>query len=420
MSKFIIFKFSSRPFYVFQSYPISAIPFYKANEILKKFMNVDVREYEPLVFHPPRESDYIRLENPELVKELDMARIEHSKEFMERFYHCHGQGAKELNAIRTGKFERIPDIVVWPQSHEDVEFVVATANKFNAIIIPYAGGTNTTNSLSYTNKERFLISLDMTLMNKILWIDKESMLVCVEAGCIGKSFEDALNERGFTMGHEPDSLEFSTVGGWVATRSSGMKQQTYGNIEDMVRKVTLVTSIGTMEKNYLAPRASIGPDLDHIVMGSEGTLGVITKVVMKIHPKPEVRRCGSFLFHTFEDGVAFLKEVSQFRSKPSSLRLIDNVHFLVGEAFNQNPSVIGKMVDGYLKWAGTFFYDYDYDKVALATYLIEGRKDETNQLENRLAKLAWKYYGYPSGAKYGERAYTMTFSIAYLRVSVNV
>lgn len=379
-------------------------------------MNVDVREYEQIIFEQPRESDYVRLENPELVKELNLSKIEHSIEFMERFYHCHGQGAKELNAIRNGKFERIPDIVVWPRSHENVEFIVATANKFGAVIIPYAGGTNTTNSLTYTNKDRFLISLDMTLMNKILWIDKESMLVCVEAGCIGKSFEDALNARGFTMGHEPDSLEFSTVGGWVATRSSGMKQQTYGNIEDMVKKVTLVTSIGTMEKNYIAPRASIGPDLDHIVMGSEGTLGVITKVVMKIHPKPEVRKCGSFLFHTFDDGVKFLKEVSQYRTKPSSLRLIDNVHFLVGEAFSQN-SIFGKIVDGYLKWAGTFFYDYDYDKVAMATYLIEGRKDEAKELEKKLAKLAWKYYGYPCGAKFGERAYTMTFSIAYLRVS---
>lgn len=379
-------------------------------------MNVNLREYQQLTFDPPRESEYIRLENPEFVKELTSRKIEFSFEFMERFYHCHGQGAKELNTIRTGKFDRIPDIVIWPSSHEDVEFIVALANKFSAVIVPYAGGTNTTNSLIYSNRERYQISLDMTLMNKILWIDDESMLVCVEAGCVGKAFEDALNARGFTMGHEPDSLEFSTVGGWVATRSSGMKQQTYGNIEDMVNRVTLVTGIGTMEKNYLAPRASIGPDLDQIAIGSEGTLGVITKIVMKIHPKPEVRNCGSFMFHNFENGVAFLKEVSQYRTKPSSLRLVDSVHFEVAEAFNQNSSIIGKAIDGYLKWAGTFFYDYQYDKCALATYLIEGKRDEVKALEKKLAKTAWKYYGYPSGAKYGERGYTMTFSIAYMRV----
>lgn len=238
--------------------------------------------------------------------------------------------------MREGKFERIPDVVIWPRSHEEVEFIIATANKFLAVVIPYAGGTNTTNCLLYRDNERFLISLDMTMMKKILWIDKQSMLVCVEAGCIGQSFEDALNERGYTMGHEPDSLEFSTVGGWVATRSSGMKQQTYGNIEDMVQKITLVTSIGTMEKKFLAPRTAVGPDFDQLVLGSEGTLGVITKVVMKIHPKPEIRTCGSFMFLDFESGVEFLKEVSQFRTKPSSLRLIDHLHFLVGEAFQQH------------------------------------------------------------------------------------
>lgn len=336
---------------------------------------------------------------------------------MDRYFRSHGQGAKELNSIREGKLLRIPDIVIWPKSHEDVENIVKLANKYCAVIIPYAGGTNTTNCLMYQNNERFLISLDMTMMKKILWIDKESMLVCVEAGCIGKSFEDALNEFGFTMGHEPDSLEFSTVGGWVATRSSGMKQQTYGNIEDMVRRITLVTSIGTMEKNFLAPRTAVGPDLDQLVLGSEGTLGVITKVVMKIHPRPEVRNCGSFMFLDFESGVAFLKEVSQFRTKPSSLRLIDHVHFLVGEAFHQNNSVFGKMIDAYLKWAGTVFYGYDYDKCAMATYLIEGKKEETAELEKKLATVAWKYHGYPLGNKYGSRAYTLTFSIAYLRVS---
>lgn len=100
---------------------------------------------------------------------------------------------------------------------------------------------------------------DTSQMSRILWVDRSSMLACIESGVAGKDLEDALAEKGLTMGHEPDSLEFSTLGGWVATRSSGMKQQTYGNIEQMISKVTLVTSVGILEKNYLAPRASVGP-----------------------------------------------------------------------------------------------------------------------------------------------------------------
>lgn len=385
-----------------------------------ELLHSDVANYKPYINPVHKPSDYPPpVENAEFCKELDHAKVDYSLDFEDRFLRCRGQATRDFYILRFGKFKRIPDIVVYPKCHEEVEVVVKLANKYLSVIIPYGGGTNITLSLNYTKNEngRFFISLDTSQMNRILWVDRTSMLACIESGIAGKDMEDALALKGLTMGHEPDSLEFSTLGGWVATRSSGMKQQTYGNIENIVSKVSLVTSVGTLEKNYLAPRAAIGPDFDHIIMGSEGTLGVITNVVVRVHPKPQVRRCGSIIFPDFESGTNFMYEVSKFRTKPSSLRLVDNIHFQLGQALQQNKSIFGEIVDQFKKLGASIVLRYDMQKVALATYLIEGEKEDADAIEDKLKDAAWKLWGISAGPKYGERAYLMTFTICYIRVS---
>lgn len=395
------------------------IPFKDARHQFLKVLNADINGYLPYKNPVHKESDYPPpRENSKFVNELKKFKIEFSKEFDDRFLRCRGQATRDFYVLRYQKFKRLPDLVIWPKCHEEVMKIVELANKFLAVIIPYGGGTNITLSLNYTkhDNQRFLISLDMSQMNRILWIDRVSMLACIEAGIAGKDLEDALSEEGLTMGHEPDSLEFSTLGGWVATRSSGMKQQTYGNIEEIVSKITFVTSLGVMEKKYLVPRASIGPDLDHIIMGSEGTLGVITKVVVRVHDKPTERRYGSILFPDFELGVKFMYDVSKFNQKPSNIRLIDNIHFQLGNALQHNSSIFGDLVDFFKKQGTSIFFGFDLNKVALATYLIEGEKDEADSVEKRLKENAWKYWGLNGGEKYGKRAYLMTFTVCYIRV----
>ena len=128
-------------------------------------------------------------------------------------------------------------------------------------------------------------------------------------------------------GHEPDSAEFSTLGGWISTRASGMKKNTYGNIEDIVQNVKYVTPSGTYEKNALWPRQSNGPDINHIVMGSEGNFGLITEAVIKVKPLPEVRIFDSIIFPDFEMGIQFMYAVSKFNTYPTSCRLVDNSQF---------------------------------------------------------------------------------------------
>ena len=139
--------------------------------------------------------------------------------------------------------------------------------------------------------------------------------------------ERDFKQYGMVSGHEPDSMEFSTLGGWISTRASGMKKNTYGNIEDIVQNITLVTSKGTYKKLAAWPRVSNGPDLNNMVIGSEGNYGIITEAVLKIKPIPEVRIFDSILFYDWETGVQFMHAVSKTKSWPTSCRLIDNPQF---------------------------------------------------------------------------------------------
>ncbi len=171
-----------------------------------------------------------------------------------------------------------------------------------------------------------VVSLDMTRMNKILEIDGENMTAVVQPGIYGGQLDEELKKEGYVCGHEPDSVEFSSLGGWISTKASGMKKNLYGNIEDIVINFTLVTSIGTfkyVESNY--QRISQGPDLKFAVIGHEGNFGVITEAVIKIHKVPEIARPNSIVFGTFEIGMKFLREVARKGIWPASFRMIDGV-----------------------------------------------------------------------------------------------
>lgn len=150
------------------------------------------------------------------------------------------------------------------------------------------------------------------------------MSACVEAGIVGKDLENELAKYGVMCGHEPDSVEFSTLGGWISTRASGMKKNKYGNIDDIIVTIKVVTPIGTFERSQQSPRISSGPDLNEIFLGSEGTLGIITSAVIKLKPVAEVVEYDSILFHDFLSGTDFMYEVAMTKVWPASLRLVDN------------------------------------------------------------------------------------------------
>ncbi|XP_073162076.1 alkyldihydroxyacetonephosphate synthase, peroxisomal isoform X10 [Lepidochelys kempii] len=371
--------------------------------------------------------------NEEFLQDLRATTISYSREAEDRVFRAHGHCLHEIFVLREGMFKRIPDIVVWPGCHDDVVKIVELACKHNLCIIPFGGGTSVSSALECpADERRTIVSLDTSQMNRILWIDEKNLTAHIEAGIIGQDLERQLGESGYCTGHEPDSMEFSSLGGWVATRASGMKKNIYGNIEDLVVHIKMVTPRGIIEKSCQVPRMSTGPDIHHFIMGSEGTLGVVTEVTIKIRPIPEYQKYGSVVFPNFERGVACLREIAKQRCAPASIRLVDNAQFQFGHALKpQVASIFTSFLDGLKKFYITKFKGFDPNELCVATLLFEGDREKVLQHEKQVYDIAAKFRkkqpgikshshlrkqnGLAAGEDNGQRGYMLTFVIAYLR-----
>ncbi|XP_030436371.1 alkyldihydroxyacetonephosphate synthase, peroxisomal isoform X3 [Gopherus evgoodei] len=355
--------------------------------------------------------------NEEFLQDLRATKISYSQEAEDRVFRAHGHCLHEIFVLREGMFKRIPDIVVWPGCHDDVVKIVELACKHNLCIIPFGGGTSVSSALECpADERRTIVSLDTSQMNRILWVDEKNLTAHIEAGIVGQDLERQLGESGYCTGHEPDSMEFSSLGGWVATRASGMKKNSYGNIEDLVVHIKMVTPRGVIEKSCQVPRMSTGPDIHHFIMGSEGTLGVVTEVTIKIRPIPEYKKYGSVVFPNFERGVACLREIAKQRCAPASVRLVDNAQFQFGHALKpQVASIFTSFLDGLKKFYITKFKGFDPNELCVATLLFEGDREKVLQHEKQVYDIAAKFRGLAAGEDNGQRGYMLTFVIAYLR-----
>ncbi|XP_072931713.1 alkylglycerone-phosphate synthase [Epargyreus clarus] len=376
-------------------------------------LNVDIRK-PPKVPMMPKSYPESRL--PANVKSELEAIAPVSVEGIDRLIRAHGQTLKDMSRLRSNTFPRIPDAVIWPESHEQVVDIVKCASTHTFVIIPFGGGTSVSEAVTCpANESRPIVALDTSGMNSILWIDKEQLLARIQAGIVGQDLEREMRARGFTVGHEPDSYEFSTLGGWVATRASGMKKNTYGNIEDLVVQTKVVTPIGVIEKSCRVPRISCGPEWEHVVMGSEGCLGVVTEVTLKIRPLPAVVRYGSLVFPDWTSGFYFEREVARQRLQPSSIRLMDNEQFRLGHVMKTKSSWGGILLDGLKRFYITKIKGFDPEKLCVVTLLMEGSADHVAEREKMLNAIAAQFGGVPGGANNGRVGYTLTFVIAYLR-----
>lgn len=333
-----------------------------------------------------------------------------------RLRHGHGHTQEEMYSIKYGKLERVPDLVVYPTEENQVQDLVQAALRHDVSLIPFGGGTCVTEALLCQKEEtRMIVSVDMSRMNRILWIDPVNRLACIQAGIVGRHLMTQLEEYGFTMGHEPDSVEFSTLGGWIATHASGMKKNKYGNIEDLVLDFNVITTTGKLERSGVAPRESVGMDPRLMIFGSEGNLGIITSAVVKIFPLPEVQEYGSVLFPSFEDGVAFMYELTREGDVPASLRLVDNLQFQFGMALKPKSKGLKAIKSKLEKFFVTKLKGMDPKKMVVATLVFEGTREEVKQQEKKLYKIAARHRGMKAGSENGERGYQLTFGIAYIR-----
>ncbi len=291
-----------------------------------------------------------------------------------------------------------PDLIVYPASEADVVAVVKAAHEHNAVLIPFGGGTNIAGCIEPKDRDgRFIVSLDMCRMHRVLAVDKKSLLARMEAGVYGPHMEEQLEAEGVTLGHFPDSFVHSTLGGWVATRSAGMQSDKYGKIEDMVIALRMVTPSGTIVTRTV-PNTSNGIDVRSLCVGSEGILGVITEVTMQVHRLPEYKLFEGWLFPDFESGIHGIHECVRHGTMPVITRLNDPGKTALSAAFKKVESPLKQKIGAVMKWYLRNIKGIDFTKCCMMTTAYEGDYD-TFHMQRRESNRVFRKHG---GVNLGE------------------
>jgi alkyldihydroxyacetonephosphate synthase len=286
--------------------------------------------------------------------------------------------------MRKGKIEAAPDMVVYPHNEQQVALVVEAAKQNNVVVIPFGGGSNIAGCLEANRGgDRFTVSLDMKEMNQVLNVDHDSLVATIQAGVMGPYMEQQLQAQGVTLGHFPDSFVYSTLGGWVATRSAGMQSDKYGKIEDMVLSVRMVTPQGTIETRAV-PKNSNGIDVNALCVGSEGIFGIITQVTIQVHRLPESRQPYGYIFPDWESGIRAMQECTRKGVAPVVSRLNDPMKTALSFAYKTHfkglKNVASKLVKFYLDKIKRF----DRDKLCLMITIFEGSPGFVAQQKNHV------------------------------------
>lgn len=323
-----------------------------------------------------------------------------------RASHAYGKFYAELLKLRMADIPTPPDAVVYPRSVDDVVKLVDLCNANSIAIIPFGGHSSVTRGVE-TPKGG--ISLDLTKhLKNVLEVNEVNNTCRVEAGIFGPAFEDQLNSKGYTCGHFPQSFEYSTVGGWFAAKGAGQASTGYGKMEHMVLAVKVVTPIGVIETKCF-PASAQGLDLHHIFAGSEGTLGVIVEVTMKIRPYlPQNTAFASFVFKNFESAVEAMREAMQSGiGLPHLYRISDPEETDI--AF-KTKGFEGTFADKFLNVMG-----YKSGSRCLMFVSIEGSKLYAQQVKSSIKRINKKHGGFSIGAKPTRKWLEQRYSSAYMR-----
>src|SRR4051812_32582099 len=225
-----------------------------------------------------------------------------------------------LHAKAAGAPIARPDVVVRPRTEEDVATVLAIASERRVPVVPWGGGSGTQGGALAINGG---IVIDLRSLDEVIEIDEQSMTVSVQAGKNGRDLEAELNARGLMLPHYPASVEWATVGGYIAARGSGVLSTRYGKIEDLVLSLRVATPVGGLADTIAVPRHAMGPELTQLFIGSEGTLGVITRATLQLVPLPAERRFAAVAFPTVTAGIGAIRRTLQLGHRPSVVRMYD-------------------------------------------------------------------------------------------------
>jgi len=240
----------------------------------------------------------------------------------ERVSHSLGKAYRDVVRGFRGEFENPPDLVAFPRDESEIEVVLSWAEAEGAAVVPFGGGTSVVGGIEARLEDRPVVSLDLRRLDRVLEVDAESLAARIQAGATGPVLEGQLREHGLTLRHFPQSFEYSTLGGWVATRAGGHFATLYTHIDDLVESVRAITPRGTWESRRL-PGSGAGPSPDRALIGSEGILGVIAEAWVRVRPRPEFKTSCGVEFDDFIAAARAIREISQSGLYPANCRLLD-------------------------------------------------------------------------------------------------
>jgi alkyldihydroxyacetonephosphate synthase len=333
---------------------------------------------------------------------------------LDRVVHARGKSLRDLVRHRAGDVGRVPDVVVRPSDEQSVVGVLRAAIDADAVLIPFGGGTNIAGSLEVPADEtRPVVSVDLGRLSRVLEVDDVSRLARVQAGVVGPALEQQLGARGWTAGHFPDSFAHSTLGGWIATRSSGMQSDKYGDIAELTRAVRMVTPTGVLATRPV-PATSTGPSVREMVLGSEGRLGIITEATIHVHRVPPRRAILGYLLPDWPRALAAMRELSEAEVSPSVTRVSDARETQFSFATRKRPTPLDRVrsaaLQRYLRHR-----EIHAEQMCLAFIGYEGSERHVAEQRRRVGAIVKRHGGLSIGSSPGELYDQKKFDTPYIR-----
>ena len=294
-----------------------------------------------------------------------------SEDKEERLNHTYGKSFPDAARSLLKDFSAPPDLVAFPNTEDELINVMDWCDESNIAVIPYGGGSSVCGGVETQVGDSYsgVVSLDLRNLNKIIEIDKESRSARIQAGILGPDLENNLKKENLTMRHYPQSFEFSTLGGWIATRSGGHYATLYTHIDDFVESTRMVTPSGILESRRL-PGSGAGPSPDRFTIGSEGILGVVTEASMRLQDRPTFRASTTVEFSDYKDALNALRQISQSGLFPANCRLLDS-----------SEAVMNGAGDGSKHILILAFESADHDKTASLKRALEICSDNSGLYE---------------------------------------
>jgi alkyldihydroxyacetonephosphate synthase len=288
----------------------------QAGRAAREHLGFGPAEVEP----PPRLED-LRLPPPRIEPPASLTGICRTDPY-ERASHSYGKAYRDLVRAFRCRFDHPPDVVAHPRDERELEQLLDWCAENGAAAIPFGGGTSVVGGVEPRVAHEAVVTIDMKRMNRVLEVDPVSRAARIQAGATGPELEEQLKRHGMTLRHYPQSFEFSTLGGWIATRAGGHYATLHTHIDDFVESVRAITPAGAWESRRL-PGSGAGPSPDRMLIGSEGILGVITEAWVRVQEQPAFKESAAVLFDGFEPGAEAVRALAQSRLQPSNCRLLD-------------------------------------------------------------------------------------------------